>query len=85
MAVAKLRRPKENRLEEFAERIASEINERAAKMSDEERARADAETKKIADRVQHRTPKRRFDFLGRIAPRFQKRSQVLSCTAPKNV
>jgi len=54
MAVAKLKRPKEDRLEELAERIAAEINERAAKMTPEERAKADSETKKIAARVQRR-------------------------------
>jgi len=56
MAVAKLKRPKEDRLEEFAERIAAEINERAAKMTPEDRAKADSETKKIAAQVQRRTP-----------------------------
>lgn len=56
MAVAKLKRPKEDRFEEFAERIASEINERAAKMTPEDRAKADSETKKIAAQVQRRTP-----------------------------
>jgi hypothetical protein len=55
MAVAKLKRPKEDRLEELAERIAAEINERADKMTPEDRARADAETMKIADRVRRRT------------------------------
>jgi len=55
MAVAKLKRPKEGRFEEFAERIAAEINDRAAKMTPEQRARADSETKKIAARVQRRT------------------------------
>ena len=55
MAVAKLKRPKEDRFEELAERIATDINERAAKMTREERAQADSETKKIADRVQHHT------------------------------
>jgi len=39
-AVAKLKRPKEDRLEELAERIAAEINERAAKMTPEERAKS---------------------------------------------
>lgn len=56
MAVAKLKRQKEDRLEELAERFATEINERAAKMTSEKRARADSETKKIAARVQRRTP-----------------------------
>ncbi len=55
MSLAKLRRPKEDRFEEFAERIATAINERASKMTAEERAQADSETKKIADRVQRRT------------------------------
>ena len=55
MSLAKLKRPKEDQFEDFAERIASDINERAAKMTSEERAQADSETKKIADRVQHRT------------------------------
>jgi hypothetical protein len=55
MAVAKLKRPKEDRLEELAERIAAEINDRADKMTPENRARADAATKKIADRVRRRT------------------------------
>jgi hypothetical protein len=56
MAVAKLKRSKEDQFEELAERIAAEINERAAKMTPERRARADSETKKIAARVQRRTP-----------------------------
>lgn len=56
VAVAKLKRPKEERFEDLAERIATEINERAAKMTPEERAKADSETKKIAARVQRRTP-----------------------------
>ena len=56
MAVAKLKRPKENRLEELAERFAVEINDRAAKMTPEDRAKADSETKKIAAQVQRRTP-----------------------------
>jgi hypothetical protein len=56
MALAKLKRPKEDRFEELTERIATEINERANRMTPEERARADSETKKIADRVQRRTP-----------------------------
>lgn len=55
MPVAKLKRPKEDQLEELAERIAAEINERADKMTPEDRARADAATKKIADRVRRRT------------------------------
>ncbi|MFZ0138473.1 MAG: hypothetical protein WAK89_15515 [Candidatus Sulfotelmatobacter sp.] len=57
MAVAKLKRQKEDQLEELAERIAAEINERADKMTLQNRARADAETKKIADRVRRRTPR----------------------------
>ena len=56
MAVAKLKRPQEDPLEDFAERVAAAINERAAKMTPEDRARADAETKKIAAQVQRRTP-----------------------------
>lgn len=56
MAVAKLKRPKEDQFEELANRIATEISERAAKMTSEERVRADSETKKIANRVQRRTP-----------------------------
>jgi hypothetical protein len=56
MAVARLKRPKEDRLEELAERLAAQINERAAKMTTEDRAKADAETKKIAAQVQRRTP-----------------------------
>ena len=56
MAVAKLKRPQEDQLEELAQRIAGEINERAAKMSPEARAKADAETKRIAAQVQRRRP-----------------------------
>jgi hypothetical protein len=56
MAVAKLKRPKEDGFEELAERLAAEINERAARMTTEERTRADSETKKIAAQVQRRTP-----------------------------
>jgi hypothetical protein len=55
MAVAKLKRQKEDRLEELAERFANDINKRAAKMTPDRRARADSETKKIAARVQRRT------------------------------
>jgi len=54
MAVAKLKRPKEDRFEELAERIACEINERAAKMTPEKRAQADSETKNLAIQVQRR-------------------------------
>jgi len=56
MAVAKLKRPKQDHLDELADRIATEINERAARMTPEERAKADSETKKIAARLQRRTP-----------------------------
>lgn len=56
MGVAKLKRSKEDRFEELAERIAAEINERAAKMTPEDREHADSETKKIAAQVQRRTP-----------------------------
>ena len=56
MAVTKLKRQKEDRLEELAERFATDINERAARMTPEKRAQADSETKKIAARVQRRTP-----------------------------
>jgi hypothetical protein len=56
MAVAKLKPPKEDRLDQFAERLAGEINERASKMTPQQRARADAPTKKIAARAQRRTP-----------------------------
>jgi hypothetical protein len=55
MAVAKLKRPKEEHFEDLAERIAAEINARAAKMTPEERARADAETKRIATLAERRT------------------------------
>jgi hypothetical protein len=56
MAVAKLKYSKEDRLERLAERVANEINERAAKMTTEERAKADSETAKIATQVRRRTP-----------------------------
>lgn len=56
MAVTKLKQPKEDRFEELAERMANEINERAAKMTPEERERADSETRKIAATVQRRIP-----------------------------
>jgi hypothetical protein len=56
MAVAKLKQPKEDRFEELAERLAADINERASKMTPEDRAKADSETKKIAAQVQRRTP-----------------------------
>ena len=56
MAVANFKRPKEDRFEELSERIATEIDERAAKMTPKERAQADSETRKIAAQVQRRTP-----------------------------
>ena len=56
MALAKLKRSKEDQVEELAERIAAEINQRAAKMTSEDRARADSATKKIAAQVRRRTP-----------------------------
>jgi antitoxin HicB len=40
----------------LAERVANEINERAAKMAPDERAKADSETAKIATQVRRRTP-----------------------------
>lgn len=55
MAVAKLKQPKENRLEDLAERIANEINEHAVKMTPEERSKADSETQKIATQSRRRT------------------------------
>jgi hypothetical protein len=56
MAVAKLKQPKEDRFDELAERLAADINERASKMTPEDRAKADSETKKMAAQVQRRTP-----------------------------
>jgi hypothetical protein len=44
------------KLRNLAERTASDINERATKMSPEKRTRADSETKKTAARVQRRAP-----------------------------
>ena len=41
---------------EIRQRVATEINERAAKMTPQERAQADSETQKIAAQVQRRTP-----------------------------
>ncbi len=55
MAVAKRKR-KEDQLEEMAQRFATEINERAARMTPEKRRQADSKTKKIAARMQRRTP-----------------------------
>lgn len=54
MAVAKAKRLQEDQLEELAERIASEINDRASKMTPEDRDKADAETQKIANRTERR-------------------------------
>jgi hypothetical protein len=56
MAVAKVKRPKEERFDQFAERLATEIDEHASRMTSRERAKADSETKKIAARVPRRTP-----------------------------
>jgi hypothetical protein len=56
MAVAKLKRPKDDPFEDLAERIAAEINERASKMTPEDRAQADSETKRTAAQVQRRNP-----------------------------
>ena len=56
MAVVKLKYPKEDRLEQLAERVANKINERAAKMTPQKRAKADSETTKIAAQVRRRTP-----------------------------
>jgi|HubBroStandDraft_1064217.scaffolds.fasta_scaffold175463_2 hypothetical protein len=39
------------RIKSLAERVAGDINERAAKMTPADRKRADAETKRIAERV----------------------------------
>jgi hypothetical protein len=55
MAVAKLKQPQKDNFEEVAQRIATEINERAARMTPDERAKADSETRKIAVQVQRRT------------------------------
>jgi hypothetical protein len=48
LAVTKLKRPKADYMEDLAQRVASEINERAAKMTPDKRAKADSETRKIA-------------------------------------
>ena len=55
MAVVKLKNPPEKKFEQLAQRIAAEIDVRAAKMTPAQRAKADAETKKIAAQVQRRT------------------------------
>ena len=52
MAGGKLKRRQKERFEELAERVAADINERAARMIPEALARADSETKKIAAQVQ---------------------------------
>lgn len=49
------KRPNEDSLEKLAKRMATEINENAGSMTLQERALADSETEKIADRVRHRT------------------------------
>ena len=51
MKLFKSKRPRESRLEKLAERIAAEINRRAATLTPEEQRKADLETKKIADQV----------------------------------
>lgn len=55
MAVAKLKNPPEKKFEELAQRIAAEIDARAAKMTPAQRTKADSDTKKIAAQVQRRT------------------------------
>ncbi len=55
MALAKLKHQTENSSEDLADRIASEISQRAAKMTPAKRTQADSATKKIADRAQRRT------------------------------
>jgi hypothetical protein len=49
------RMKQKGRFDDLAERTATEINERAAEMTSEERARADSETIKIATQVYRRT------------------------------
>jgi hypothetical protein len=51
MTIGKLKPSTEDRVEKLAERFALEINERAARMTPEERERADSETMRIASRV----------------------------------
>ena len=53
MGVAKLKYPKEDPLEELAERMANEINQRAAKMTPKDQAKADSDTTKIAAQLRH--------------------------------
>jgi hypothetical protein len=48
MIIGKQRPPTHDWLAVLAERFATEINERAAKMTPEKRAQADSETEKIA-------------------------------------
>jgi hypothetical protein len=52
MRRSKLQHSKEDRFEELAELFAAEINERAARMTPEKRAQADAETGELTARVQ---------------------------------
>jgi hypothetical protein len=53
LTVPKSKRPKE--LEDLAQRIAVQINERAERMIPGKRAKSDSETGRIAARVQRRT------------------------------
>lgn len=54
--IARIRRSGEDELEELAHRIADEISDHANGMTQERRAKADAETRKIAARIRHRAP-----------------------------
>jgi len=54
MSVNARKRADQNPLENLAERVSAEINERATKMAPENRALADSETRDIVARVLHR-------------------------------
>ena len=49
--MAELNQANADRLDELADRIAAEINDRASKLTAEERAKADSETTRVVSQV----------------------------------
>jgi hypothetical protein len=72
MAVAKLKRPKEDRFEELAERIASGINERASKMNPRDGPKPIRKLGILLLACSVVRDKCSFHFPLRMTPRFQK-------------
>ena len=70
MAVAKLKRPKEDQFEELADRIATEINERATRMTPRNGPGPILKLRRLRTECSVVLLECGFDFLAGITPNF---------------